>query len=344
MIRFIYYMCQHSRLFRKAVFGALGVWRALRNGYRQPAPRSCVSVPVKRPHCMTLTDASVCGHGVVITADNRVLKTASPILFPPDNWHCLNAAWRIPAAQRMDGRIVALSANSEHGNYYHWMIDAFARLAVVPKFEQAKYLIEHDRKWQREYLEIAGINPADCIQPDNNIHLKPDYLIVPLMSENPCVITKEAIAFFRSLRDKVATPCAAWRKVYLTRGFGNSRSVQNEMELRQNLTSQGFEIVDMGALPCVADQMRIMYEAAIVMAPHGAAMTNIVFCRPGTKIIELCSPRYKNKCFEEICTMADLNYVPVECQRARKLNILPMEDMIVAPHRLLTQSIEKTTP
>ncbi len=46
----------------------------------------------------------------------------------------------------------------------------------------------------------------------------------------------------------------------------------------------------------------------MIVAPHGAAMTNIGFCEPGTQIYELIPTDYPNACFNRIAQLMDLDY------------------------------------
>ena len=52
------------------------------------------------------------------------------------------------------------------------------------------------------------------------------------------------------------------------------------------MRQRGFDVLDPAVLPlpeCIA----IFANADWVVAPHGAALTNVVFSKPGTKVVEL---------------------------------------------------------
>ena len=44
------------------------------------------------------------------------------------------------------------------------------------------------------------------------------------------------------------------------------------------------------------------------MAPHGAGLTNLVWCSPQTKVLEIFSPRYVNLCYWAIASVTDADY------------------------------------
>jgi hypothetical protein len=51
------------------------------------------------------------------------------------------------------------------------------------------------------------------------------------------------------------------------------------------LARHGFTTYEMLALPPRA-QMALFHEADFVISPHGADLANMLFCEPGTKVIE----------------------------------------------------------
>lgn len=51
-----------------------------------------------------------------------------------------------------------------------------------------------------------------------------------------------------------------------------------------------------------------MAAAKVIISPHGAGLTNLVFCSPGTKLIEIFSPKYVNCLYWQISNFCDLQY------------------------------------
>lgn len=58
----------------------------------------------------------------------------------------------------------------------------------------------------------------------------------------------------------------------------------------------------------VAEQQQLFHEALVVMSPHGAGLTNILFCQEGTAVLELpCTPR-KASVYAQMARMLKLEY------------------------------------
>jgi capsular polysaccharide biosynthesis protein len=66
------------------------------------------------------------------------------------------------------------------------------------------------------------------------------------------------------------------------------RKVANEEEVRDRLRQRGFACVDAGEMP-LKEKAQLFSDAELVVAPHGGGLTNLLFCRPGTRVIEIFS-------------------------------------------------------
>jgi capsular polysaccharide biosynthesis protein len=55
--------------------------------------------------------------------------------------------------------------------------------------------------------------------------------------------------------------------------------------------------------------VRVFAEAELVVAVHGAALTNLAFCPPGALVVELFAPDYVNVCYWALaCQVEGLRY------------------------------------
>jgi hypothetical protein len=77
-------------------------------------------------------------------------------------------------------------------------------------------------------------------------------------------------------------------KIYITRKNERARRISNEYTLIQMLKKYGFIVIDPGELS-YREQVSLFTYADVIVAPHGAALTNIVWCKKNVQIIELNS-------------------------------------------------------
>ena len=62
-------------------------------------------------------------------------------------------------------------------------------------------------------------------------------------------------------------------------------------------------------LPDYQDQMVMFTRAAVVVAPHGAGLSNLLFSKPGTCVLEvLCERPATNMCFQRLALLLGMPY------------------------------------
>lgn len=90
----------------------------------------------------------------------------------------------------------------------------------------------------------------------------------------------------RILAAAAVDPAVGPRRIYVSRRDSVDRVLLNELDLETALAARGFTIVRPATLS-VREQVALFHGADVVVAAPGAALANILFCRPGTKVVEL---------------------------------------------------------
>lgn len=86
------------------------------------------------------------------------------------------------------------------------------------------------------------------------------------------------------------------RRVFISRAAATRRRLINEDEIWPMLRAAGFERVEMERLGFDA-QVSLMRETGVLLGPHGAGLTNMMFCPPGTHVIEIADLSFPNPNF-----------------------------------------------
>lgn len=97
------------------------------------------------------------------------------------------------------------------------------------------------------------------------------------------------------------------RRVYITRRNATRRRLLNEAAIWALLAPHGFERVAMEDLTFEA-QVELMRETRVLVAPHGAGLTNMVFCAPGTQIVEIADLSFPNPNFYALASALGHDY------------------------------------
>lgn len=111
----------------------------------------------------------------------------------------------------------------------------------------------------------------------------------------------------------------ASKRIYISRQKSHGRKVINSIDFEKMLGDYGFEIIFAEEVSN-KEIIELMSNAEVVVSPHGAGLTNIVFCRPQTIIIELYSVHYTTQ-YRMICESSNLEYIPFSCSNPKGYTI-----------------------
>lgn len=207
----------------------------------------------------------------------------------------LPGAWTSLASTWADGR-----------NYYHWLLDSLTRLMVRETLpEPTRILIpESTGSFVAETLEMLGLThqvvrpAANCVQPERY------YFCAPTAMTGACNPT--GYGWLRKRFEPYSERKKTGPPVFLTRR-GGARAPDNLAEIEETFSNEGFAIVDCGTIS-VKEQIRVTSMAPRIAGLHGAAMTNLLWARPGIPVLEIFQPGYLNACYEQIALHGCLSY------------------------------------
>ena len=97
------------------------------------------------------------------------------------------------------------------------------------------------------------------------------------------------------------------RKIFISRASAKRRRLLNEDAVWSLIKPAGFQRVQMEELT-FEDQVALMRETAVLLAPHGAGLTNMVFCPPGTRVVEIADLGFPNPNFYALASAMGHRY------------------------------------
>lgn len=99
----------------------------------------------------------------------------------------------------------------------------------------------------------------------------------------------------------------ATRKVFISRQGAARRRLVNEDAIWPDLQAAGFERVRLEDLP-FDEQVALMKTTRVLFAPHGAGLTNMLFCPPGCEIVEIADLSFPNPNFYALASALGHRY------------------------------------
>ena len=254
---------------------------------------------------------------VVIAPDSTLLTDFSVEIDGPDyledaSEYEVFTIEKLPPVQKVKGTAALLTAPAG-GGYYHWMFQVLPRLHLleengIPLRDVDKFIVNlRVSRFQKETLHLLGIPQNKVIQSQWSPHIEAEELVVATLPEEPpgwaCTFIRDS--FLKS--ELEAGKGSGIERLYVCRTGTNHRRIINEAEVAACLERYGFLAIQAEKLSIV-EQARLMASAKIVVCPHGAGMSNIVFCNPGTKIIEMFSPLGVSPLFWGLANVMGLEY------------------------------------
>ena len=232
----------------------------------------------------------------ICNRDNTLIWALSPTMYCFDkHLHHAFSHLRVRPLRKLK-KVIFIGGNAPCGSYYHWCLDVFARFFLLQKIgiHLPDYQIVIDyagMPYEKELLASLGISCEQVIANHPSFACETEELVIPAFT-NPTLspevwsYDREAVNFLRKLMVPQVSS-APKRKLYVSRR-DSKRSISNENELIAFLKKEGFEVVTLSNLT-VRDQARLFYESEIIIAPHGAGLTNIIYTHPDTRVVEILS-------------------------------------------------------
>jgi capsular polysaccharide biosynthesis protein len=212
-----------------------------------------------------------------------------------------------------DDRDYIIGCNRNHANYYHWLIQALPTIDLAirnrKRARDLALLLPDLKPWQAETLALLGADRLERV----SLNAEPFYYVPSvefsdfLNGNTAFSVSRSAVATYHRL--KAATPYgdAVPNIVYVARTDSRQRAMANEPELIERLLSEGVEIVVPGRMS-VPEQINLFRGVRAIIGGHGAGLSNIVFCTPGTIVYELIPAHYQNACFNRLAQAVGLRY------------------------------------
>lgn len=210
----------------------------------------------------------------------------------------------VPDSQKRAGRwsrpgilpgVTLMFASSAGAHcYYHWMLEILPKLGMLEREGISLDSIDHflvrniSGNWQLQTLKRFGIDESRIVETVQQPHLRCERL---LHIDLNCGINLKMHRFIPLWMKHLYPADNAGKpriRLYITRPEGVRRGIRNEHEFLPLLEEAGFVTKAMEGLS-VAEQAALLARTDVLMSPHGGALTNMVFCRPGSTIIELYS-------------------------------------------------------
>jgi capsular polysaccharide biosynthesis protein len=236
--------------------------------------------------------------------------------------------------KNIKGRVFSLVQGASGGNnFFHWIFDILPKIKLCSEHYLLKeidfYYVPNLQNFQKQTLSILNIKEDKILNSNLYRHIQASELIVVdhpwyhkgIIIDQNKFLPSWIVHWLRDVYLKYAKKFDNNEKIYIDRTESryNHCQIQNDNEIFNFLKEKGFSKCRVGELSFF-EQIYLFNNAKIIIGAHGAAFTNLAFCKPDTKIIEIRSliyKNYQNNNYKRISQINNLNYRLIE---TKKLN------------------------
>jgi capsular polysaccharide biosynthesis protein len=235
------------------------------------------------------------------------------ILLPELSWYGTGSERtrlpdRLAETLRLEGTCLTLVSDWSSSNYAHFLLDGLGRLGLyraaaesLPEFDHVLCPLPPTAA-AAPILDKLGLPSEKIVWAPSDRLVQADILLAPSCPMNGLTYQPWLPRFLRRL-----TPESAGkpnRRLYVSRS-GSTRQTSREKTLRSELEDRRFEAYEPSDSASQPDDFN---EAAVVVGAHGAGLANLVFCRPGTKVLELVPTDNAYPFYYSLSLAAGLDY------------------------------------
>jgi hypothetical protein len=201
--------------------------------------------------------------------------------------------------------------------YFHWHADVLPLISCLDSMAHGKSQIvlcaRGESTWQQESLQLLR---QRFPQHEYRLYgeLKTlrvrDLLYSSGLAGRGAFLSTDLVSFYEALIapcTNTTVPDGIGGRIYLSRRGQPRRTMSNEEQIEALVRSRGFRVID-PAQYSYQQQIALFRQANTIISPHGAGLTNLLFCASGVKVIELFGDSYINRSLQRVANLKKARY------------------------------------
>lgn len=249
--------------------------------------------------------------------------------------------------KKFNGTVLSLAQGaSGDKNYFHWLFDILPKIIIAQSainFNKIDYFyMPVLQDFQKRILSLLGIKNYKIINSKKIKHLEATKIVIPshpwyykgTIFDEVNSIPEWIVKWLRKSFLKFKKKNIKSLKLFIDRSeseYSHCKLINND-NIKKILSKRGFKILQTGKLDFLK-QIELFNNAQFVIGPHGAAFSNLVFCKPRTNVIEI-KPKKQPNNYKRISILNNLNYAQINLKSSKPKNINE-GDMYINPKTLL---------
>jgi len=254
------------------------------------------------------------------TPDNLIFCSSGKLIAESTALSVYRLLWEVPlpefkAKKHLSGQYIYLAINE---NYYHWLLEDLPVFITAQKLKPEAKIIAKKTQFRPALDFLEKFFPGRYALLDDDI--KCESLVMAAKTggmgapHDHGVVHPKDVEIVRDWFADYMNPGKRGRKkVYVSR-VGRRRSPEGEEKLVNRLKAEGFEIFD-GSMG-LFEQIEYFQDVEVLVGASGAALTNILWMAPGSKVVKLALDGERWHFFSDLAFYCDVEFhnidVPAE--------------------------------
>lgn len=212
-------------------------------------------------------------------------------------------------------------------NYYHFITEEIPNLIKLSLYDPSlPIIINTNNKYIEELLDLLKFkikNPIIKNDPSILYKIKECYMTNVSLSGKP---SRHELLFTKNLLEEnlFLTPESSSEIGIIIKRAEHERKIINHDEmvlyLRTKYPTIEWIEFDSSAKLSVIETIKLFNRAKIIIGPHGAGLTNMLFAKKGITIIEIMPYSDPNECYHHLTNMLEHKYNCIVLEDSGKMN------------------------
>ena len=214
----------------------------------------------------------------IISKSNKLVFDSIPYNSWIESYHpsAINYLFNIKNAKSYDKVVSIRMIRGGANNYWHFFHDLIGQVYLAKKFnlDHLPFLISLDLYKQPYFKQALDLSPylkkINWVVQSDFVKVRMAYFIQVKING------VEQFNFIRNIFPNLVESKQVYKYVYLKRGHIRSRHIKNSNEIEEIARKNKFAVIDTDNMS-LYNQILLFSQANIIISPHGAGLTNVMF-------------------------------------------------------------------
>jgi capsular polysaccharide biosynthesis protein len=230
--------------------------------------------------------------------------------------------------KKIKGKVFNLCQGASGKNYFHFLFDVLPKIYLLSSQIDLKkidyFLISEPEKFQIEIFKLLGINKKKLLSSKKYNHIfaneifsvdhpwyNKGFIQYNVKKLPSWIIYENRKTFLQNSVKKLINEKK--NRLFLDRSQSkyNHCQISNFEDFNVLIKKKKIKTCQLEKIS-FSEQINLLSNSRIVIGAHGAALANIVFCKPNTIIVEIIPSNHPNRQTERISKILNLKYFRIK--------------------------------